>query len=59
MSFMQNRIQMWIHLHILHRMRRLGVITGVFGDESLGEQGRLANIVCIGHTVAIAVNSMF
>ena len=48
MSSMQNRIQMWIHLHILHRMRRLGAITGVLGDESLGEQGRLANMLSDG-----------
>ena len=39
---------MWIHLHILHRIRRLGAITGVFGDESLGEQGRLANMLSDG-----------
>ena len=37
-----------MYLHILHRMRRLGAMTGVFGDESVGEQGRLANMVSEG-----------
>lgn len=37
-----------IYLHILHRIRRLGMIVGVLGKESEGERGYLANMAFSG-----------